>query len=103
MFKRIINSDGFKIYFWPIVLCYLFTIGCGLLFAPFEAGSQREAVFVLIGGAAWILCLWILVVRYRKVTGKSVGRRCKILLTIVSAISLLCIALGAVRTILHHF
>ena len=96
MFKRIIKSDGFRIYFWPIFACYLFTGICASLFMPVEPGSQKEAVFVFIGGAAWILCLWILVTRYRKVKGKSVGKRAIVLLTILSAVYLFCLALTIV-------
>ena len=102
MFKRIIKSDGFRIYFWPIFACYLFTGIYASLFMPVEPGSQKEAVFVFMVGAAWILCLWILVARYHKVKGKSVGKRAVVLLTVVSAIFLLGLILTAVIKILQH-
>ncbi len=97
--KRIVKSDGFRTYFWPIFLCYLFTLISMFFFAQmdtgnqtkflFEPGGQIESIFVLIGGTIWISCLWILVARYRKIKDKSVGKRAMILLTGLTAIILL--------------
>lgn len=87
--KRVLHSDAFKIYFWPIFVCYLFISICLSLFLPLEPGSLREAIFVSLGGGIWILCLWILIVRYQRVKDKSVGKRTIVLLIIVSATHLL--------------
>ncbi|MDD5063862.1 MAG: hypothetical protein PHQ35_03755 [Phycisphaerae bacterium] len=94
LIKRIIKSDGFKIYFWPIVICYFFTFVCAFLFTPFKADSPRETIFVFIGDIAWLICLWVLVVRYQKVKGKSIGKRAIALLVILSAIILSVILVG---------
>jgi hypothetical protein len=84
--KRIIQSNGFKIYFWPISICYLITVLCLYLLLPIEPESPKEHMFVFIGTFIWIFCLWVLVVRYRNITGKSVGKRAIVLLAILSAI-----------------
>jgi glucan phosphoethanolaminetransferase (alkaline phosphatase superfamily) len=53
---------------------------------PVAPGSNKEAVFVYTLGVLWILCFWILVVRYRKVKSREVNKRVKVLLIIISAI-----------------
>ena len=89
MFKRIVNSDGFKIYFWPMAICYLFALAMMLFFFPLEPESLKETVFVYILGLAMMSCFWIIAFRYRKVKNKSVGKRAIILLIIITAIFLL--------------
>ena len=84
--KRIVKSDGFRIYFWPIIVCYLFVFASAFLFTPFEAGSLRETMFLCMGNVTSLICLWVLVVRYQKVKGKSVGKRAIILLVILSVV-----------------
>jgi uncharacterized membrane protein len=85
-FKRIVQSNGFKIYFWPISTCYLITVLCLYLFLPIEPESPKELAFVFICTFIWIFCLWLLVSRYRKITGKSVGKRAIILLVFILAV-----------------
>ena len=89
MFKRIVNSDGFKIYFWPLAVCYLFALVMMFLFFPLEPESLKETVFVYILGLATMSCFWTLPFRYRKVKNKSVGKRAMILLIIITAVFLL--------------
>jgi hypothetical protein len=92
--KRIVQSNGFKIYFWPILTCYLITSLCAYLLSPFEPDSYNENIFVFLGNLVLLGCLWALVVRYRNITGKSVGKRTIVLLAIFSAIcSVGCIVL----------
>jgi hypothetical protein len=55
------------------------------LFLPIEPDSPKEHVFVFIGTFIWLFCLWLLVARYRKITGKSVGKRTIVLLAILTA------------------
>ncbi|MHC4571134.1 MAG: hypothetical protein ACYS0C_03525 [Planctomycetota bacterium] len=101
--KRIIKSDGFRIYFWPIFICYLlFPVLAFALFMPVEPSSLKEDVFVVYGGIVWMSCLWILVVRYRRIKGKSVGKRAKVLLIILTAAWLFSLILDAVK-IAHQF
>ena len=52
---------------------------------PLEPGSVKEDIFVHLSGGAWVLCLWILVARYKMVKGKSVNKRTKIMLIIITA------------------
>lgn len=89
MFKRIVDSDGFKIYFWPIVILYLFALFLMFLFFPLEPESRKEAVFVYILGLGIMSCLWVSAFRYRKVKNKSIGKRAIILLIIITSIFLL--------------
>jgi hypothetical protein len=84
--KRIVQSNGFKIYFWPILTCYLITSLCAYLLSPFAPDSRNENIFVFLGNLVLLGCLWVLVVRYRNITGKSVGKRTIVLLTILTAI-----------------
>jgi positive regulator of sigma E activity len=99
--KRIIQSNGFKIYFWPILICYLFTILCAYLLAPFEPDSPKEDTFVFLNALLLLACLWFLVFRYRKITGKSVGKRAVVLLIILSALFTVGIACAGIRIYLH--
>ena len=87
--KRLLSSDGFRIYFWPAFVLYLFHAGLLLLFLPMEPGSSREILFVCIGNVAILIFLWYLVFRYRRVKCKSVGKRCIVLLIIFSIICFL--------------
>ena len=72
--KRIVQSNGFKIYFWPISMCYLISALCLYLFLPIEPDSSKEHAFVFLDTILWLGCLWFIVFRYRKITGKTVGR-----------------------------
>jgi hypothetical protein len=101
--KRVFRSDGFKIYFWPIFVLYLFNALLFALFVPLEPSSQKEFIFVHIGCAALLLCLWTLVVRYRKVKGRSVGKRAIVLLVILPAMCLLSLFLTAAFKIVRYF
>jgi len=89
--KRIVNSDGFKIYFWPIFICYLISTVCLVLFLPMKPGSLKEFVFICIGNVLWLSCLWILVSRYRRVKGKPVGEKTVILLSLLTVICLVAV------------
>ena len=82
--KRIFQSNGFKIYFWPILDYYLIFLLLMFIFMPFEPNSPRENLFVSINGVFLLCLMWLLVARYRKITGNSVGRRAVILLIILS-------------------
>ena len=102
--KRIVNSNGFKIYFWPIFICYLVSFVCWVLFLPMEPGSLKEFVFLCIGNILWLSCLWILVARYRKVKGKSVGKRTIILLSLLTVVCLVAVILtvaSIIRLLVH--
>ena len=84
--KRIVNSKGFRIYFWPIFVVSLFSIFLLWLFLPFEPHSRKEYIFVIIGSMAWLVCLWTLLIRYRKVKGRSIGKRALILLIVLTIV-----------------
>jgi hypothetical protein len=86
--KSIVQSNGFKIYFWPILICYLINALCLYLFLPIEPDSRTENIFVLLVNLVLLGCLWVLVVRYRNIMGKSVGKRTIVLLVIFTAIDL---------------
>ena len=94
LFKRVVNSDVFRIY-WPLLLLWLFATVFLYLFLPVNPGSQKESVFVWTGTVAFLSCLWIVISRYRKVKGKSVGRRVKALLIILTVLCLFGMACGA--------
>jgi len=86
MLKRIITSDAFRIYFWPIVILWALFAGSLLIALPLEPGSLREKVFVCIGSLFNIRFLWTLVCRYRNIKGYPVGKRAIVLLVILTAI-----------------
>jgi hypothetical protein len=69
---------------------------------PVVPGSNKEAVFVYTVGALWILCFWILVVRYRKVKTKPVNKRAKVLLIIVSGVYLLSLVVMTIAKIAYR-
>ncbi len=50
----------------------------------FEPASLREAIFVAVSGVAIMLYLWIITYRYKKIKEKSVNKRTKIMLTIIT-------------------
>jgi len=90
--KEVLHSDAFKIYFWPIVIFYLLSIGMLILFLPMEPGSVKETVFVCIGNVIVLSFLWYLFYRYKKIKLKPIGKRAKtflIILTIAGAIGLI--------------
>ena len=91
--KRMVNSKGFRIYFWPILVLYLFYTFLLWLFIPFEPGSQKEVAFVIIGSLASLVCLWTLLIRYRKVKGTFPGKRALILLIVLTVVMLFFVAL----------
>ena len=82
--RRLISSDGFRIYFWPIIAVWLFMTVLMFLFLPLEPDSSREALFVCIGNLTCLTFIWFLVFRYRQVKGKSVGKRTLVLLLVLS-------------------
>ncbi len=84
LLKRVITSDAFRIYFWPIVIYYAFFIGLSFLFLPMEPYSLRETVFLCVVNVLTLAFLWTLVFRYRAVKGESVGKRTMVLLIILS-------------------
>jgi len=92
MFKKIIKSNGFKIYVWPAGLCLVYCYALMLIFALtnksdhwlFEPGSLKEVVFVAVGDAALLLYLWIITYRYKKIKKKPVNNRTKVMLTIIT-------------------
>jgi hypothetical protein len=84
--KSIVQSNGFKIYFWPILTYFFINVTCMLLLTPFEPDSPRENLFVSLNGFIMLCLLWFLVARYRKITGNSVGKRTIVLLTILTTI-----------------
>ena len=94
------SSDGFRIYFWPIVTVWLFMTLLLFLFLPLEPDSSREAIFVCIGGFACLTFLWFLVFQYRRVKGKSVGKRTLVLLSILSTAFLFYLAVFVLSRLL---
>ncbi len=82
--RRLLSSDSFRIYFWPIVTVWLFVAVLLLLFSPLEPDSSKEAVFVCIGGFACLTLLWFLVFQYRRVKGKSLRKRTLVMLLVLS-------------------
>jgi len=90
--RRLISSDGFGVYFWPIVAVWMFMTILLLLFLPLEPDSSREALFVCIGNFVCLMFLWFLVFQYRRVKGKSVGKRTLVMLLVLSTAFLLYLA-----------
>jgi hypothetical protein len=86
--RRLLSSDGFRIYFWPIVAVWLLMTILLLLFLPLEPDSSREALYVCIGNVACLTFLWFLVFQYRRVKGKSIGKRPLVLLLVLSMVFL---------------
>jgi len=82
--KSIVQSNGFKIYFWPILITFFINALLMLLFFPMEPETPREYLFVSIDGFMLLCLLWFLVIRYRKITGKSIGKRAIVLLSILT-------------------
>ena len=101
--KRIFQSNGFRIYFWPIAICYSITALCFYLFSPLKPDSLRELTVVCILNFVWLGCLWSLVIRYRKITGKSVGERTIILLATLTALLVVSIYVTAFLKIITYF
>ena len=99
--KRIVQSNGYKIYFWPILTCYLIAAMCAYLLMPFEPDSPKEDTFEFLISLLLLGCLWILVVRYRNITGKSVGKRTIVLLATMSAIFAIGVTFAAISICLH--
>ncbi len=93
IYKRILNSDGFKIY-WPLLACWLFAIVLLALVLPIWPGTKKEFVFVCVGTVALLSSLWIVVFRYNKVKNKSVGGRAKTLLIILTVLCLFGVVCG---------
>jgi len=88
-FKKIVNSDGFRIYFWPIAIWYLAFLIIATAFGglgSFEPGSEKEEIFIIINNPLVIALLWTLAKRYKKVKGKSLNKRTIIMLSILTAI-----------------
>ncbi len=87
--KKIVNSDGFRIYFWPITICWITFM---IIFAAFMEGeglepdSKKETVFVTIGNILFITLLWTLAKRYKKVKGRPLNKKTIIMLSILTAI-----------------
>ena len=100
--ERITTSQAFRIYFLPIFVLWLLCVFFLWLPVPFEPEGLKEHVFVSLGGPACLLCLWTLVVRYRTVRGKSVGKRALILLTILTVLTLLGLAFQVVIEIIER-
>jgi len=100
--NRIVHSNGFKIYFWPILVYWLISLLLMFIFVPFEPDSSRENLFVSINGLMLLCLLWLLVARYRKITGNSVGKRAIILLIIVSALLVIGISCAGIRIYLLY-
>ena len=92
-------NDDFRIYFWPIFVFYLFGTFMLLLFLPLEPGSQKELVFVITGASLCVGCLWVLLLRYRKIKSKMPGKRVLILLVIVTVITFIGVTWGVVRIV----
>ena len=86
--SRLFNSDGFRIYFWPIFIYWLLIIGCLFFLLPIEPESQKEYVFTIVGSVALLALLWILVGRYERIKGKALGKTTKALLIFLTAICL---------------
>jgi len=92
--KQLTKKDGFKIYFWPIFFCFIFVYPWMFLFfltkkentyfLGLQPGSLREAIFVAGYGAVLVLYLWMITFRYKKIKEKSVNKRTKIMLTIIT-------------------
>ena len=92
MVRRLLSSDGFRIYFWPIVVVWLFMTVLLFLFLPLEPDSSKENLFVCIGCFVSLMFFWFLVFRYRRVKSKSVGKRPLVLLLILSTVFLFYLA-----------
>jgi len=86
MLKRIVTSDAFRIYFWPIVILWAFSAGSLFIALPVEPGSLQEEVLTCIANPFILGFLWVLVFRYRMVKGRSVGKRAIVLLVILTTI-----------------
>jgi len=99
--RRIVNSKGFRIYFGPIFLLCLFSTFALWLFSPFEPGSQKELTFIIIGSLGCLVCLWTLLIRYRKVKGTLPSKRALILLIVLTVVTFFLVAFGTVRVVLE--
>lgn len=95
MFKKIIKSNGFKIYFWPTVVYLLFIYIWMLIFflsskdySMLQPGSFKEVAFVAGGGAATVSYLWAITFRYKKIKRNQVNKRTKAMLIVITSVYL---------------
>jgi len=86
LLKRMAARDGFRIYFWPIVIWWALAMGLLAIFLPMKPHTQRELIFVCLGGMLNVGLLWTLVYRYRRVMGRPLNKRTMIMLGIVTAV-----------------
>ena len=93
---------GFRIYAVPIAVWYAVGLGIVLAMRPWEIEGERERemLFGSLECALNIGFFYYLMCRYEKTTGKSVGRRCKVMVGILSAVMILGIAMMAVQLVL---
>ncbi len=87
MLRKIVKTDGFRIYFWPMLIAWLiFPVGLMLIFGKLEPNSNKEFAFVSLGTLIWLISLWIIVSRYERIKHKSIGKRCKVFLICLATI-----------------
>ena len=90
MLKGIIKSNGFKIYFWPILVgILLFYLWIYIFFLltnnlVLEPGSLREAIFVAGCNSVTLSFLWIIALRHQRITGRPIKKIVRISLIILS-------------------
>jgi hypothetical protein len=89
--KKPFQSEDFRIA-WPAYICGFITVLSAFLFPPAKL-SRNTAIFVMINGLTWTTFIWLFIFRYHRFNGKPVGRTTLILLTLLTIVCIVGVAI----------
>jgi len=89
LFKKITNSDSFRIYVWPIAVYWImfittlvaFRVGHGI-----EPDSKKETIFMILSYMFSIGLILTLTKRYEKIKGLPLNIRTIVILTMLTSV-----------------